>query len=258
MLNRIRIIHYRTLLIVASCFLALAPSSANDAKVVTIAVASNFTAPLKAIIEEFEEQTSFETSMVVGATGQLYAQIINGAPFDIFLAADQKRPDLLIENGFAQKEDRMTYAIGQLVLYRAAGLPDKPLTGIRELAKHRIAIASPKLAPYGVAAISVLKELGVFEDVQHLIVEGKNISQAFQFVETGNTEIGLLSLSQMRGKSTMSYKVIPEDLYGAVRQDGVILEHGEGNKGARAFFRFLSSESAQKVIIDFGYRLHTP
>lgn len=232
-------------------FTVLASWSCASAGTVTIAVAANFAAPLKSLVKEFEANTPHQVRMVVGSTGQLYTQIINGAPFDVFLAADQERPDRLIREEFARKEDRFTYATGRLVLYsRTPGhenhvLPPK--------GPYSLAIANPKLAPYGAAADDVLRHFGIADEDRRFLRIGKNISQAFQFVETGNAYIGLVALSQVKGKPEDTYRIVEAALHRPIRQDAVLFAAALDNPAAVKFFDFLKSAEAELLIRGFGY-----
>ncbi|MDP2267518.1 MAG: molybdate ABC transporter substrate-binding protein [Thiobacillus sp.] len=230
-----------------------APAHAGHAH---IAVASNFAAPMKTLAAQFEQATGHTLTLSTGATGKFYAQIKNGAPFDVFLAADEATPARLMREGDAVQ--RQTYAIGRLVLWS-----DRPgyIVGndavLRQNHFKRLAIANPRLAPYGAAAIEVLTRLKLIDAVQAKFVIGENIAQTYQFVASGNAELGLVALSQVMqdGKlSSGSAWVIPASLHAPIRQDAVLLKRGENNPAARAFFDYLKTPGAALTLIrSFGY-----
>lgn len=214
-----------------------------------IAVASNFKAPASELVKRFQERTGRNVTITLGSTGKLYAQIRNGAPFAVFLAADAERPRLLEQEIPAAKGSRFTYAIGKLVLWS----PDPELVDnegkVLESDFGKLALANPKLAPYGVAAEEVLRKKGVWDKVERRLVRGENIGQTFQFVSTGNAEIGFVALSQAKGKGGSLWEV-PHELYTPIEQQAVLLS---GDEGAREFLEFLKSEEARKLIREFGY-----
>ena len=216
------------------------------------AVAANFTGAAKEIGALFEEKTGHEAVFSFGSTGQLYAQITQGAPFDVFLAADQVRPLKAIEQGFARAESRFTYAIGKLVLFSKD--PDL-VEGEKTLATgtfSRIAIANPATAPYGAAAIETMKALGVYDRLKEKIVRGNNIAQTYQFIVTGNAELGFVALSQIIGNDG-SHWPVPERLHEPVAQDAVLLKRGAANEAARDFLVFLKDPEARAILRKYGY-----
>jgi molybdate transport system substrate-binding protein len=227
---------------------------------VTVAVASNFLNPFKQLIPVFQKQSGHTVRTVSGSTGKLYAQIIHGAPFDIFLAADSERPRLLEKSGHAVSATRFTYAQGKIVLWSADPrriVEDGKSILLRQNFKH-LALANPKTAPYGKAADTTLKRLNLWKPVLSTLVQGENISQTFQFVATGNAEIGFVALSQIldpRMKIQGSQWIVPEHLYDAIDQDAVLLAGGESQAAARALLQFLKSEPARKLIQSYGYGL---
>jgi len=229
-------------------------SQAGEAQ---IAVAANFTAPMKAIIALFEDETGHSVRTSYGSTGKFYAQIKNGAPFEALLAADQRRPELLEEEGVAVPGSRFTYAIGTLVLWSADA--DKVEDGPALLASgdfNKLSIANPKLAPYGEATIETLEALELKAAIEPKLVTGENIAQTYQFVDTGNADIGFVALSQVmnNGKITKgSGWVVPGDLHKPIRQDAVILARGEENPAVTALIEYLKGDDAQAIIHDFGY-----
>lgn len=241
------------------CGILLLSSHFCFAGELSVAVAGNFFKPLKVLAAQFESQTGHKVELVVAATGKLYAQISNGAPFEVFLAADQKRPTKLVEQKLAVKESQFTYAKGKLVLWS----PEPHLIGPQGLRLESpdllyLAIANPKTAPYGEQAIRALKNLGVYQYLQDKLVEGQNISQAFQYVSTGNVRQGILALSQvtMDGQITSgSAWVIPSSLYQTIQQDAVLLNKGKDNPAAREFLDYLKTAAAKRVIRAFGYEV---
>ena len=226
---------------------------------VQVAVAANFTAPMQQIAAEFEKDSGHKTQLIFGATGKFYAQIINGAPFEVLLAADGATPSKLVGEGHAVAASKMTYAIGKLVLWSAK--PDL-VDGKGEVLKRtdvaHIAYCNPALAPYGAASVQVMKALGVFDALQPKLVQGENINQAYQFVVSGNAEMGFVALSQVFKDGKIregSAWIIPGDLYQPIRQDAVMLEKGRGKPAAEALMKFLKSDRAKAIITSFGYEL---
>jgi len=243
-----------------SVFFALAmsavPAPADGAKV---AVAANFSAPMKVIVTAFEQETGHVVEVSFGSTGKLYAQIKNGAPFEALLAADERRPKMLEEEGVAITGSRFTYAIGSLILWSAK--PSRVEDGGKVLEHgefEKLAIANPKLAPYGQAAVETLEALDLWDAVQPNLVMGENIAQTFQFVDTGNAELGFVALSQVMqgGELTKgSGWVVPEELHAPIRQDAVILESGKDNRAVSELMEFLKSDKARTIIESFGYKV---
>ncbi len=223
-----------------------------------IAVAANFTAPMKALIARFEEQTGHQVKASYGSTGKLYAQIKNGAPFEALLAADQRRPLLLAEEGVAVPDSRFTYAVGALVLWsaEAGAVADGPaLLEAGDFA--RLSIANPKLAPYGEAAMQTLERLGVAEAVAPKLVRGENIAQTYQFVDTGNAEVGFIALSQVMVDGAIgkgSGWVVPAEMHAPISQDAVVLERGADNPVVAELFAFLKTAPSRALIQDYGYQ----
>ncbi|MFA7281308.1 MAG: molybdate ABC transporter substrate-binding protein [Sterolibacterium sp.] len=226
------------------------------AEEVTIAVAANFANPAKQIAAEFEKDTGHQATLSFGATGKFYAQIKNGAPFDILLAADDETPARLIQEGTAVPASRFTYAIGRLVLWSAKpGYVDAQGEVLKGEFKH-LAIANPKLAPYGQAAIETLTVLKMLETLQPKFVQAENIAQAHQFVASANAELGFVALSQVfkDGKiSEGSAWVVPAHLHQPIRQDAVILDKGKGKAAADAWIKYLKGEKATAIIRSYGY-----
>jgi molybdate transport system substrate-binding protein len=239
--------------------LALLFASGAIADEVKVAVAANFTAPMQAIAAEFEKSTGHKLVASFGATGQFYAQIKHGAPFDVLLAADDTTPARLEREGAAVPGSRFTYAVGSLVLWSAdAGYLDGTDAALKASQFKHLSIANPKAAPYGLAATQVLAKLGLSEAVKAKLVEGQNITQAHQFVSTGNAELGFVALSQVYkdGKlSSGSAWIVPDAMYDPIRQDAVILEQGANNPAATALVEYLQGAEATRVIESFGYKL---
>lgn len=239
------------LLAVCAAFIP-ATSQAGSANV---AVAANFTEPAKEIAALFKAKTGHEAVLSFGSSGAFYSQIKEGAPFQIMLSADEERPRKLVEDGLALGDTRFTYAIGKLVLWsKDPGAVKGPDT-LKSGTFSKLSIANPTAAPYGAAAVEVLKALNVYEAWQPRIVMGNAISQAFQFVETGNAEIGFVALSQIINLSSGSRWIVPQNLYSEIRQDAVLLKTGSGNDAAKAFLVFLRNPEAQAIIEKFGYGL---
>lgn len=226
---------------------------------VQVAVAANFTAPIQAIAKDFEKDTGHKLVSSFGATGQFYAQIKNGAPFEVFLSADDTTPEKLENEGETVKGSRFTYAIGTLALWspKAGYVDDKGEVLKKNDYKH-LSIANPKAAPYGLAATQVLAKLNLTEATKGKLVEGQNITQAFQFVSTGNAELGFVALSQIYkdGKvSNGSAWIVPADLHDPIKQDAVILNKGKDNAAAKALVDYLKGPKAAEVIKSYGYEL---
>ncbi len=226
---------------------------------VSIAVAANFSAPLRTIAQDFEQQTGHKTVLTFGATGQFYAQIRNGAPFAILLAADEETPAKIEKEGLGLAGTRFTYAIGRLVLWsRTPGLVDDKGEILRSSKFDKLAIANPRLAPYGAAALQVLDQLGLRSAIAPKIVEGSNISQAYQFVSSENATLGFIALSQVFAGGKIkegSGWIVPAHMHKAIKQDAIMLNRARGNPAADAFMKHLRSERAKKVMRSYGYEL---
>lgn len=227
---------------------------AQRGAIVRAAVAANFAAAQSELTRRFGSEMGYRIETSLGATGLLYAQIVNGAPYDLLLAADTARPALLEANQAAVAGSRFTYAIGRLALYT----PGRPVGTIREAIirvadSGYLAIANPETAPYGAAARAVLQRWGLWETLGDRIVRGEDVGQALQFVESGAAEGGFVALSQLTGRASEDYWVVPQELYDPIRQDAVLLLPGAEREGAIAFLGFLRSEGGRAVIADFGY-----
>jgi molybdate transport system substrate-binding protein len=224
---------------------------------VSVAVAANFTAPMQKIAQSFAEDTGHQAVLSFGATGAFYAQIKNGAPFQVLLAADDEIPAKIEREGLGVAGSRFRYATGRLVLWsRQPALVDDQGAILRSGKFERLAVANPKLAPYGAAAIETMKKLGVLAAVQPKIVQGSNIAQTYQFITTGNAQLGFVALSQVFSDGKISQGsawVIPENLHAPIRQDALLLTTGRGNPAAAALLAYLKSEKARALIRSYGY-----
>lgn len=222
-----------------------------------VAVAANFTGPMEKIAPEFEKATGHKLVVAYGTVGKFYAQVKNGAPFDVLVSADDETPIRLEKDGLAIPESRFTYAIGKLVLWSAKpGIVDDKGEVLKRGDFLHLAVANPKLAVYGAAAVDAMKKLGVYERLEPRFVLGENISQAYQFAATGNAELGFIALSQIYkdGHYTAgSHWMVPPSLYPQIRQDAVLLTRGKGNPAAEALLTYLKSDAAKKVIRTHGY-----
>ncbi|MFK3681295.1 molybdate ABC transporter substrate-binding protein [Pseudomonas sp. NPDC088890] len=226
---------------------------------VQVAVAANFTAPIQAIATDFEKDTGHKLVAAYGATGQFYAQIKNGAPFEVFLAADDSTPAKLEQEKQTVAGSRFTYAIGTLALWSAKpGYVDDRGAVLKSNDYKHLSIANPKTAPYGLAATQVLHKLQLTEATKGKIVEGQNITQAFQFVSTGNAELGFVALSQIYKDGKVengSAWIVPADLHEPIRQDAVILNKGKDNPAAKALVDYLKGPKAAALIKSYGYEI---
>lgn len=236
---------------------ALLASAVALADEVQVAVAANFTAPMKLIAADFEKDSGHKAVLTFGATGRFYAQIVNGAPFEIFLAADDETPARLEKEGTAVNGSRFTYATGKLVLWSAQpGVVDAQGEVLKKGDFKKIAIAAPKLAPYGAAAVETMNKLGLQAALEPKLVQGESIGQAFSFVSTGNAELGFVALSQVYegGKlKSGSAWIVPANLHSAIRQDAVLLAKAKDSKAAVQLMAFLKTDKARAVIRSFGY-----
>jgi molybdate transport system substrate-binding protein len=243
----------------AAALAALFALGSASAAEVQVAVAANFTAPIQAIAKDFEKDTGHKLVAAYGATGQFYTQIKNGAPFEVFLAADDSTPAKLEKEGDAVPGSRFTYAIGTLALWSAQdGYVDAKGDVLKANQYKHLSIANPKTAPYGLAATQVLDKLGLTQTVKPKLVEGQNITQALQFVSSGNAELGFVALSQVYkdGKITSgSAWVVPADMHEPIKQDALILKKGEANPAAKALVDYLKGPKAAEVIKSYGYQL---
>ena len=234
-----------------------------SAETITIAVASNFRPAMNELISEFEAESGHEVLVSYGSSGRFFAQINNGAPFDAFFSADQEKPVVLeVENEGEEQlaSGRFTYAIGALALWSKS--PDLQLDQAEVLRQgdfNKLSIANPRLAPYGVATLEVLASLGLEESTRERWVQGENITQAFQFVDSENAEFGFVALSQIMQDGALvegSVWLVPSDLHKPIRQDAVLLKRGENKQAAKDFLDFVhSSNKARTIIQSYGYRI---
>lgn len=221
---------------------------------VHVAVASNFTRVAQKLSTEFTAQTGHRALLSFGSTGKLYTQIIHGAPFQVFLAADADRPLKLEQEGRIAAGSRFTYALGHLALYsRDPGRVDDSPAALAGTDSKRVAIANPATAPYGAAAVEVLKALKLYERLRPRLVLGENIAQAFHFTATGNAALGLIAQAQLRPGLGGSWWLVPPQLHSPIRQQAVRLKKGSDSPAARAFMLFLRQATAQKIILAHGY-----
>ncbi|GAB6386924.1 molybdate ABC transporter substrate-binding protein [Stutzerimonas marianensis] len=234
----------------------------SHADEVQVAVAANFSAPMQAIAERFERDTGHRALLAFGSSGKLYAQIRYGAPFGLLLAADENIPKQLENDGLVVDGSRFTYAIGKLVLWSPkAGYVDTEGTVLGERPFAHLAIANPKTAPYGAAAVATLESLGLSTRVQDKLVQGENIAQAHQFVASGNAELGFVALSQVidkNGSIAGSVWIVPPRFHPPIRQDAVLLKTAADNPAARALLAYLKSPAATALIKGYGYDLDEP
>lgn len=241
--------------------LVICSTSTSWSEELNLAVASNFAAPMQLLETDFESRTGHDLQVSFGSTGSLYAQIVNGAPFDVFLSADQATLDVLQNAELLVDGSRFTYAVGGLILWSAdENLVDEDLDVLADDDFSHIAIANPELAPYGQAALDVIVVLGLAEQVSDKLVTGENISQAFGFVSTGAAELGFVALSQVMrdGEVTSgSYWMVPRDIYSPILQDAAVLTKAAENSATAEFVEYLRSQEAAQIIRSFGYLLLT-
>lgn len=222
---------------------------------VVVAVAANFTEPAKDIAAAFKQQTGQDAVLSFGSSGQLYTQITQHAPFQIMLSADTERPRKLVDDGLAEASSVFTYAVGKLVLWSTDPQLVKGEDTLAHGAFSKLAICDPVAAPYGAASVETMKALKLYDALRLRLVQGANITQAFQFVETGNADLGFVALSQLAGNARGSRWMVPQNLYTPIRQDAVLLKSGAGNEAATAFMAFLKGPVATKIITKYGYVL---
>lgn len=249
----------RPILIVALAgVLSLASGAAALAGETKVAVAANFTEAAKAIAARFKARTGHDATLSFGSSGQFYTQIANGAPYEVFLSADVERPQKAEAEGLTVPGSRFTYATGRLVLFSGTpGLVDSPnARGGAVLAKggfEKLAIADPKAAPYGQAAVETLTKLKLYDALKPRIVTGASITQAFQYVQTGAAELGFVALSQVVDEKGGSRWIVPASDHTPIEQQAVLLKTGQDNAAAKAFLAFLKSSEAKAIIKRYGY-----
>jgi molybdate transport system substrate-binding protein len=228
-----------------------------DAAEVPVAVAANFAAPMRQIAREFEKDSGHKAVLAIGATGAFYAQIRNGGPFMLLLAADEATPARLEKEGLAVPGSRFTYATGRLVLWSPQpGLVDDKGQVLARGDFDRIALANPRLAPYGAAAVEALAQLKLLERLRPRFVQGENIGQAYQFVATGNVPLGLVALSQVMEEGRMaagSAWLVPAALHAPLHQDAVVLAPGKDSAAAAALTAYLRTDKIRTLIARYGY-----
>jgi molybdate transport system substrate-binding protein len=241
-------------------FMLAVAAGAAAADEAQVAVAANFASPARRLAENFTQRTGHRLVITSGSTGKFYAQIRSGAPFDVLLSADEDTPRRMEQENLAVRGSRFTYALGKLVLWSARpGAVDGDGEILRKATFKRLAIANPRLAPYGAAAQQTMERLGVWVSLQARLVQGENIAQAFQFVSSGNAELGFVALSQILeedGKgSAGSHWLVPQSLYSPIRQDAVLLSRGAANPAARELLDYLRSAPVRDLIRTYGYEL---
>jgi len=239
----------------AAIALSLSVALPAHAATVSVAVAANFTKVAEEIAAAFKAKTGDDVELSFGATGQLYTQITQGAPFQVFLAADDQRPQKAVDEGHGVDGTVFTYAVGKLVLYGAAADVTAGADVLKAGDFQKLSIADPETAPYGAAAVETLKSLDLYEALQPKIVTAQNISQAQQFVESGSAELGFVALSQVIGADKGTQWLGPAELYEPIRQDAVLLKTGENEPAARAFLDYLKSDEAVAIIKKSGYEV---
>jgi molybdate transport system substrate-binding protein len=232
--------------------LALFAGAAHADKT-NVAVAANFTEPAREIAAAFKAATGHEAVLSFGSTGQLYAQITQEAPFEVFLAADDARPEMAVEAGLAVEDSVFTYAVGRLVLWSPEPGMEIGDDTLKSGAFDKIAIANPGTAPYGAAAIEVMEALDVLDELEPKIVRGNSVAQAYQFVVTGNAELGFVASSQVIGNDGGSVWEVATNFYEPILQDAVLLNRGAESEAARAFMDYLQGHDAAEIIARYGY-----
>lgn len=232
-----------------------APAMAAETNV---AVAANFTEAAKEIAAAFKGKTGNDAILSFGSSGQFYTQITQDAPFQVLLSADDERPKKLVDDGLAVSASRCTYAIGKLVLWSKVPAMVTGAKTLKTATFSKLSIATPTAAPYGAAAIETLKALKLYDALLPKIVQGNSIAQAFQFIDTGNAELGFVALSQIIGNTSGSRWMVPQELYTPIRQDAVLLKKGAGNPAATGFLEFLKGPEARVIIEKYGYVIAAP
>jgi molybdate transport system substrate-binding protein len=223
-----------------------------------VAVAANFIPPFREIALEFEKSTGHQLQVAGGSSGNFYSQIKNGAPFDVFFSADMERPKLLEDEGLGVKDSRFTYAIGRLVLWSPNDNLIKGEETLRSKQYKRLAVANPKTAPYGVAAMQTMQKLELWDSLQPHIVMGESLGQTMGFIESGNAQLGFVALSQIMDpkiKGKGSRWDVPTHLHEPIKQDVILLTKGQQNAAAKALLEFIGGPQARKIIEHYGYEL---
>jgi molybdate transport system substrate-binding protein len=235
--------------------LAIIPCAASSARAepLRIAVAGNFTPVLERLAPAFEASTGHDLALSSGSTGKLYAQIRQGAPFDVFLAADAERPEALEREGLGVPGSRVTYAIGKLVLWAPGGLPSPDLASLLNATPPpRVALANPRVAPFGVAAEAWLRQQGAWDNIGPTAVRGENVAQAFQFTASGNADLGLVALGQLRSLASVpgDFRLLPASSHPVIEQQAVLLRE---SPAGRDFMAWLTSDETRRQLVDLGY-----
>lgn len=239
----------------ASLITAVTPAFAERA---LVAVAANFVPPFREIALEFEKSTGHRLQVAGGSSGNFYSQIKNGAPFDVFFSADMERPKLLEDEGLGIKDTRFTYAIGRLVLWSPNESLIKGEETLRSKQYKRLAMASPKTAPYGMAAMQAMQKLEIWDSVQTQVVMGESLGQTMGFIESGNAQLGFVALSQVldpKIKGKGGRWDVPNNLHEPIKQDVIMLTRAKDNLAAKALMEFIGSPQAKKIIERYGYEL---
>ncbi|MEE1673272.1 molybdate ABC transporter substrate-binding protein [Agarivorans aestuarii] len=239
-------------------YLAFVGAFANATEV-QVAVAANFYKPMLAIAQMYEADSQHKVSISVGSTGKLYAQIANGAPFDLFFAADQLRPSKLVELGLAEPNSQQTYALGRLVLWsKQSNLVDNNGAVLNSENFNYLAICNPKTAPYGAAALSTLTHVTLLDSLQSKLVEGQSVGQTFQQVSSGAAELGFVALSQVLNEGKLesgSMWLVPDSFYKPIKQDLVLLNRAADNPAVVSLMAFMNTPKVNALIKQFGYGL---
>ncbi|MDQ7049792.1 MAG: molybdate ABC transporter substrate-binding protein [Enterobacterales bacterium] len=223
----------------------------------TIVVASNFIRPMKDLIDHFHQSSPHKIKVSYGSSGKIYAQIINGAPFDLFFSADSDKPTRLLKRNLVFNNSIYCYAVGQLVLWSKQNNKANLLQQLKSNHFNKLALANPKLAPYGQAAFEVMQQLKLVELSQRKWVLAENVGQSFQFVMSGNAQLGFIALSQVTQNNQItqgSIWLVPSEFYQPVRQEVVLLKHAANNEAAKAFYLFIKSDSAKHIMSQYGYQ----
>ncbi|QWG24879.1 molybdate ABC transporter substrate-binding protein [Bradyrhizobium sediminis] len=245
----------RTIQLAAAIAAWVLTTTSVPAAQTNVAVAANFTEAAKEIAAAFKAKTGHEAVLSFGSSGQFYSQITQGAPFQVLLSADDARPKKLVDDGLAVPGSNFTYAVGKLVLWSKAPNLVKGEATLKAASFAKLSIINPVAAPYGAAAVETMKSLKVYDMLKPKLVEGATVIQAYQFVETGNAELGFVALSQLTGPETGSRWLVPQELYSPIRQDAVLLKSGASNEAATGFIAFLKSPEARVIIEKYGYVL---
>ena len=223
----------------------------NSKSTLNIAVASNFVSPMKKLIDLFAIETPTPIKLSVGSSGSLHAQIVNGAPFELFFSADQEKPSSLVAANLASKKHQHTYAIGRLVLWSSKNNID-PHELLLAGSFTKLALANPEVAPYGEAAVSVLRSLRLYEKYRGRQVQGQNIAQTYLYTSSGNAQLGFISASQNEKPRGSTWN-IPSSLYQPIKQDVVLINKADNSKIAIQFLEFIKSNEAKAIIMHYGY-----